>query len=95
MNTTDLPPGEVVKPASPPELNCCGNADPARSKQVAALCPDEQKEHKDCLEEIEKLFQHKFHIIGILAVSTAGITIFGMIFSMVLCCAIRNSRDML
>ncbi|KAM8976788.1 tetraspanin-2 [Pelodytes ibericus] len=76
-------------------VKCCGNENPESAKHVGSLCPDDLKEHKNCLEEIEKVFHHNFQIVGILAVTTAGITIFGMIFSMVLCCAIRNSRDML
>ncbi|XP_053562507.1 tetraspanin-2 [Bombina bombina] len=76
-------------------MKCCGNNDPQSAKNVNYLCPDEQKEHKDCLLEIEKIVHREYQIVGILAISTAGITIFGMIFSMVLCCAIRNSRDML
>ncbi|XP_044139512.1 tetraspanin-2-like [Bufo gargarizans] len=74
---------------------CCGNEDPESAKNVRNLCLEEHKEHKDCLQAIEKVVHHYFQIVGILAVATAGITIFGMIFSMVLCCAIRNSRDML
>ncbi|XP_077337759.1 tetraspanin-2 [Lithobates pipiens] len=74
---------------------CCGNADPQSVQHVRGLCLEEHKEHKNCLEEIAKVLHHSFQIVGILAVATAGVTIFGMIFSMVLCCAIRNSRDML
>ncbi|XP_040193321.1 tetraspanin-2 isoform X1 [Rana temporaria] len=74
---------------------CCGNADPESAQRVRSLCLEEHKEHKNCLEEIAKMLNHSFQIVGILAVATAGVTIFGMIFSMVLCCAIRNSREML
>ncbi|XP_075709994.1 tetraspanin-2-like [Rhinoderma darwinii] len=74
---------------------CCGIEDPKSAENLRNLCLEEHKEHKDCLQEIEKVLNHHFQIVGILAVATAGITIFGMIFSMVLCCAIRNSRDML
>ncbi|XP_069801212.1 tetraspanin-2 [Dendropsophus ebraccatus] len=74
---------------------CCGLEDPKSAEKVQNLCLEDHKEHKDCLKEIEKVLHHHFQIVGILAVATAGITIFGMIFSMVLCCAIRNSRDML
>ncbi|KAG8589634.1 hypothetical protein GDO81_006473 [Engystomops pustulosus] len=74
---------------------CCGIEDPKSAENVRSLCVDSYKEHKDCLPEIEKVLHKQFQIVGILAVATAGITIFGMIFSMVLCCAIRNSRDML
>ncbi|XP_069617819.1 tetraspanin-2-like [Ranitomeya imitator] len=74
---------------------CCGIEDPKSAENVRNLCLEGYKEHKDCLPEIEKVLYHHFQIVGILAVATAGINIFGMIFSMVLCCAIRNSRDML
>ncbi|XP_018426403.1 PREDICTED: tetraspanin-2 [Nanorana parkeri] len=76
-------------------VKCCGNEDPQSAQHVSSLCLEQHKEHKNCLEEIEKVLNQSFQIVGILAVATAGITIFGMIFSMVLCCAIRNSRDML
>ncbi|XP_063811530.1 tetraspanin-2 [Pseudophryne corroboree] len=74
---------------------CCGNEDPKSAEHVSSLCLEEYKQHKNCLEEIEKVVHHNFQIVGILAVCTAGITIFGMVFSLVLCCAIRNSSDML
>ncbi|XP_053313504.1 tetraspanin-2 [Spea bombifrons] len=77
------------------EMQCCGNQDPESVKHVGSLCHPDHQEHKDCIQEIDKQFNHAFQIVGILAITTAGITIFGMIFSMVLCCAIRNSRDML
>ncbi|XP_068121658.1 tetraspanin-2 [Hyperolius riggenbachi] len=76
-------------------VKCCGNDNPQSVQQVSSLCLEEHKEHKNCLVEIEKVLHNNFQIVGILAVATAGITIFGMIFSMVLCCAIRNSTDML
>ncbi|XP_041439654.1 tetraspanin-2 isoform X2 [Xenopus laevis] len=74
---------------------CCGTEDPASITVLKPLCSEKQQEYKNCLVEIEKTLSYYFHIVGILAIATAGITIFGMIFSMVLCCAIRNSRDML
>ncbi|XP_072282506.1 tetraspanin-2 [Pyxicephalus adspersus] len=74
---------------------CCGNENPQSAQLISSLCLEEHKEHKNCLEEIAKVLHQSFQIVGILAVATAGVTIFGMIFSMVLCCAIRNSRDML
>uniref|UniRef100_A0A8C5LLP6 Tetraspanin n=1 Tax=Leptobrachium leishanense TaxID=445787 RepID=A0A8C5LLP6_9ANUR len=76
-------------------VKCCGNHIPRSNERVAPLCQEDMKDHKDCIQEIEKVIQKDFHMVGILCITTAGITIFGMIFSMVLCCAIRNSRDML
>ncbi|XP_070601795.1 tetraspanin-2 isoform X2 [Erythrolamprus reginae] len=49
----------------------------------------------NCLTEIESLINSNLHLLGIVGIAIAGITIFGMVFSMVLCCAIRNTRDML
>ncbi|OCT94317.1 tetraspanin-2 [Xenopus laevis] len=74
---------------------CCGTEDQASITVLKPLCSEKQQEYKNCLIEIEKTLNYYFHIVGILAIATAGITIFGMMFSMVLCCAIRNSRDML
>uniref|UniRef100_A0A3B4VHJ3 Tetraspanin 2a n=1 Tax=Seriola dumerili TaxID=41447 RepID=A0A3B4VHJ3_SERDU len=37
----------------------------------------------------------KLHIIGYIGIGIAGVMIIGMIFSMVLCCAIRNSREVI
>ncbi|XP_077191121.1 tetraspanin-2 [Paroedura picta] len=73
-------------------LQCCGKESDA---QVKATCPKDIQEHKNCLEEIKILIDSKLHLVGIVGIAIAGITIFGMIFSMVLCCAIRNTRDML
>uniref|UniRef100_A0A452HDD9 Uncharacterized protein n=1 Tax=Gopherus agassizii TaxID=38772 RepID=A0A452HDD9_9SAUR len=50
---------------------------------------------RNCLHEIQNLINSNLHLVGIVGIAIAGITIFGMIFSMVLCCAIRNTRDML
>ncbi|ELK05941.1 Tetraspanin-2 [Pteropus alecto] len=50
---------------------------------------------KNCIDEIETIISVKLQLIGIVGIGIAGLTIFGMIFSMVLCCAIRNSRDVI
>uniref|UniRef100_A0A8C5U654 Tetraspanin 2 n=1 Tax=Malurus cyaneus samueli TaxID=2593467 RepID=A0A8C5U654_9PASS len=50
---------------------------------------------KNCLDEIRNVIDTNLHLVGIVGIAIAGITIFGMIFSMVLCCAIRNTRDMI
>ncbi|KAJ7408656.1 Tetraspanin-2 [Willisornis vidua] len=49
----------------------------------------------NCLVEIQNVINSKLHLVGIVGIAIAGVTIFGMIFSMVLCCAIRNTRDMI
>uniref|UniRef100_A0A8C5U6N4 Tetraspanin 2 n=1 Tax=Malurus cyaneus samueli TaxID=2593467 RepID=A0A8C5U6N4_9PASS len=51
--------------------------------------------HVNCLDEIRNVIDTNLHLVGIVGIAIAGITIFGMIFSMVLCCAIRNTRDMI
>ncbi|KAM6977105.1 tetraspanin-2-like [Aplochiton taeniatus] len=65
-------------------LNCCGTTE--------ARCPGETK---DCVSAIEEFFNNKLYIIGYVGIGIAGVMIIGMIFSMVLCCAIRNSREVL
>uniref|UniRef100_A0A3Q0RNK4 Tetraspanin 2a n=1 Tax=Amphilophus citrinellus TaxID=61819 RepID=A0A3Q0RNK4_AMPCI len=51
--------------------------------------------HKDCLTAITDFFDEKLYIIGYIGIGIAGVMIIGMIFSMVLCCAIRNSREVI
>uniref|UniRef100_H2MLB0 CD81 molecule a n=1 Tax=Oryzias latipes TaxID=8090 RepID=H2MLB0_ORYLA len=46
---------------------------------------------QSCHTSINDLFSTKIHIVGIAALVIAIIMIFEMIFSMVLCCGIRNS----
>ncbi|RXN02895.1 CD81 antigen [Labeo rohita] len=45
----------------------------------------------NCHTKIKELFSEKIYLIGIAALVVAVIMIFEMIFSMVLCCGIRNS----
>uniref|UniRef100_A0A3Q2VDD9 Tetraspanin 2a n=2 Tax=Haplochromini TaxID=319058 RepID=A0A3Q2VDD9_HAPBU len=49
----------------------------------------------DCLTAITDFFDEKLYIIGYIGIGIAGVMIIGMIFSMVLCCAIRNSREVI
>ncbi|KAG7249847.1 hypothetical protein CRUP_022899 [Coryphaenoides rupestris] len=46
-----------------------------------------------CLDAIDEVFDSKLHIIGGVGLSVAFVMMFGMIFSMLLCCAIRKSRE--
>ncbi|XP_067255559.1 CD81 molecule a isoform X1 [Chanodichthys erythropterus] len=46
---------------------------------------------QNCHTKIKDLFREKIYLIGIAALVVAVIMIFEMIFSMVLCCGIRNS----
>ncbi|XP_030076832.1 tetraspanin-2 [Microcaecilia unicolor] len=76
-------------------LNCCGKDSNENAARMEALCPPPETEHRNCIEEIQKLINSKLQIVGIVGITIAGVTIFGMIFSMVLCCAIRYTRDVL
>lgn len=73
-------------------LNCCGGS---VSDTTSALCADVPEDTPDCLTEITNFFNEKLHIIGYVGIGIAGVMIIGMIFSMVLCCAIRNSREVI
>ncbi|XP_065259901.1 tetraspanin-2 isoform X2 [Emys orbicularis] len=73
-------------------LQCCGKESEI---QVKPTCPEGIQMPKNCLDEIQNLINSNLQLVGIVGIGIAGITIFGMIFSMVLCCAIRNTRDML
>uniref|UniRef100_A0A7N5KN08 Tetraspanin-2 n=1 Tax=Ailuropoda melanoleuca TaxID=9646 RepID=A0A7N5KN08_AILME len=73
-------------------FQCCGKES---SEQVQPTCPKELLGPKNCIDEIEAIISVKLQLIGIVGIGIAGLTIFGMIFSMVLCCAIRTSRDVI
>ncbi|KAK3518160.1 hypothetical protein QTP70_033254 [Hemibagrus guttatus] len=77
-------------------LQCCG---PTGTIIDAAsdTCP--KKEGLEilvtvsCPAAIDDLFNSKMHIIGGVGIGIGLIMIFGMIFSMLLCCAVRRTRD--
>ncbi|XP_053282788.1 CD9 molecule a isoform X2 [Pleuronectes platessa] len=77
-------------------LNCCG---PTGVAEDAAkdTCPKgdllEELITKSCPDAIDDVFDSKLHIIGGVGVTIGVIMMFGMIFSMLLCCAIRKSRE--
>uniref|UniRef100_A0A8C2ZJ53 Tetraspanin 2b n=1 Tax=Cyclopterus lumpus TaxID=8103 RepID=A0A8C2ZJ53_CYCLU len=50
---------------------------------------------QDCKTSIKEFFNSKLYIIGYVGIGIAGVMIIGMIFSMVLCCAIRNTREVI
>ncbi|KAK2889529.1 hypothetical protein QQF64_028295 [Cirrhinus molitorella] len=66
-------------------LDCCKNS------ESSDPCTDDT----DCAKAIEDFFNEKLFIIGYVGIGIAGVMIIGMIFSMVLCCAIRNSREVI
>lgn len=71
-------------------LECCGS----ESSRPPNLCTEDSS-NTDCVKAIEDFFNEKLFIIGYVGIGIAGIMIIGMIFSMVLCCAIRNSREVI
>uniref|UniRef100_A0A6I8PGP8 Tetraspanin-2 n=1 Tax=Ornithorhynchus anatinus TaxID=9258 RepID=A0A6I8PGP8_ORNAN len=73
-------------------LQCCGKGSP---EHVQPTCPKELQRHKNCLVEIHSVIDAKLQLVGIVGIGIASVTIFGMISSMVLCCAIRSSRDII
>ncbi|XP_053339042.1 tetraspanin-2 [Clarias gariepinus] len=68
-------------------LNCCGTEE--------SRCSDGSQDRKTCEVAIEEFFNSKLFIIGYVGIGIAGVMIIGMVFSMVLCCAIRNSREVI
>ncbi|XP_073744824.1 CD9 antigen isoform X2 [Callorhinus ursinus] len=78
-------------------LNCCGLAGGVE-QFISDICPQQDVLStitvKPCPEAIKEVFHNKFHIIGAVGIGIAVVMIFGMIFSMILCCAIRRSREM-
>uniref|UniRef100_A0A8C1QZY1 CD81 molecule a n=1 Tax=Cyprinus carpio TaxID=7962 RepID=A0A8C1QZY1_CYPCA len=68
--------------------------DVLRSTQLIKLTQTPLKPNNNpdnCHDKIRELFSEKIYLIGIAALVVAVIMIFEMIFSMVLCCGIRNS----
>ncbi|XP_004692924.1 PREDICTED: CD9 antigen [Condylura cristata] len=78
-------------------LKCCGMSG-ALEQFISDICPEkniaESFSVKSCPEAIKEIFDNKFHIIGAVGIGIAVVMIFGMIFSMILCCAIRRNREM-
>ncbi|KAL2103785.1 hypothetical protein ACEWY4_000653 [Coilia grayii] len=67
-------------------LGCCGTK--------SSPCADSE-DTKTCDIAISDFFNNKLFIVGYVGIGIAGAMIIGMIFSMVLCCAIRNSREVI
>ncbi|XP_012674885.1 CD81 molecule a [Clupea harengus] len=78
-------------------LDCCGKDNTIVNLFTHLgndLCPGGSSvfnPSKNCHERIRSLFTDKVYLIGFAALAVAIIMIFEMIFSMVLCCGIRNS----
>uniref|UniRef100_A0A3P8Z0I5 Tetraspanin n=1 Tax=Esox lucius TaxID=8010 RepID=A0A3P8Z0I5_ESOLU len=79
-------------------LECCGKGDdsPLFTQIAGTLCPkkdlaDSLLRPQSCHQKLKDLFSEKLHLIGLAALVVAVIMIFEMIFTMVLCCGIRNA----
>ncbi|XP_068962178.1 CD9 antigen [Petaurus breviceps papuanus] len=96
MKTKESPYKETLK-AIHHALDCCGMTG-TLDQLLTDTCPTKDLVSaittKPCPEAIEEVFNNKFHIIGAVGIGIAVVMIFGMIFSMILCCAIRRNRDM-
>uniref|UniRef100_A0A1A8PY90 Tetraspanin n=1 Tax=Nothobranchius pienaari TaxID=704102 RepID=A0A1A8PY90_9TELE len=78
------------------QLNCCGPNGMAVETEKDTCPRGEPLEElivKSCPDVIEDMFNSKLHIIGGVGVTIGVVMVFGMIFSMLLCCAIRKSRE--
>ncbi|XP_068166941.1 CD81 protein-like [Antennarius striatus] len=78
-------------------LSCCGKGQGSsllthftEALGLTDICPSSGT-LVNCHQRIQELFSDKIYLIGIAALVIAVIMIFEMIFSMVLCCGIRNS----
>ncbi|NXU11787.1 CD9 protein, partial [Pardalotus punctatus] len=78
-------------------LDCCGLTG-TLEQQFMDTCPaktlSESFSVKPCPAAIDEVFKSKFNVIGAVGLGIAVMMIVGMIFSMVLCCAIRREREM-
>uniref|UniRef100_A0A1A7WUF1 Tetraspanin n=1 Tax=Iconisemion striatum TaxID=60296 RepID=A0A1A7WUF1_9TELE len=77
-------------------LNCCGPNGMAVETDKDTCPRGEPLEEliiKSCPDAIEEVFDSKLHIIGGVGITIGIVMVFGMIFSMLLCCAIRKSRE--
>ncbi|KAL0968816.1 hypothetical protein UPYG_G00272260 [Umbra pygmaea] len=79
-------------------LDCCGKTGTLEllTDAPANLCPkknlvDPLLKPQGCHQKLKELFSQKLHLIGLAALVVAVIMIFEMIFTMVLCCGIRNA----
>ncbi|KAF7229379.1 CD9 antigen isoform X2 [Nothobranchius furzeri] len=77
-------------------LDCCGPTGTVIDS-IKDICPKQEGLEiivtKSCPKAIDEVFNNKLHIIGGVGIGIGVIMIFGMIFSMILCCAIKRSRD--
>ncbi|NXG18815.1 CD9 protein, partial [Grallaria varia] len=78
-------------------LDCCGLTGTI-DQIFMETCPKktlaESITIKSCPAAIDEVFKTKFNVIGAVGLGIAVMMIIGMIFSMILCCAIRREREM-
>ncbi|XP_039375908.1 CD9 antigen [Mauremys reevesii] len=78
-------------------LNCCGMLGTV-DLLLQDTCPKKEGSEiftvTPCPAAIEEVFTSKLNVIGAVGIGIAVVMIFGMIFSMILCCAIRRTREM-
>ncbi|XP_035273169.1 CD81 antigen-like [Anguilla anguilla] len=75
-------------------LDCCGKGDALGiiTGLFQDICPKNALSMPtNCHTRLKEIFSDKLYLIGFVALVVAVIMIFEMIFSMVLCCGIRNS----
>ncbi|NP_776325.1 CD9 antigen [Bos indicus] len=96
LKNKDEPQRETLK-AIHIALDCCGLTG-VPEQFLTDTCPPknliDSLKTRPCPEAIDEIFRSKFHIIGAVGIGIAVVMIFGMVFSMILCCAIRRNRDM-
>lgn len=77
-------------------LNCCGPSS-EKFEFDQETCPGRQGLDefitKSCPDAIDEVFNSKLHIIGGVGIGIGIVMVFGMLFSMMLCCAIRKTRE--
>uniref|UniRef100_A0A9J7XR59 Tetraspanin n=1 Tax=Cyprinus carpio carpio TaxID=630221 RepID=A0A9J7XR59_CYPCA len=101
VDTSSRPAASKVLEVFHNSLNCCGKGDenPLFKTVQTSLCTEKTLQldpvisqvSSSCHTKIRELFTEKLHIIGLAALVIAVIMVFEMIFTMVLCCAIRNA----
>ncbi|XP_043980554.1 CD9 molecule a isoform X1 [Gambusia affinis] len=78
------------------ELYCCGLKG-RMEEAYPDLCPPAESLDmfiiKSCPDVIDEVFNSKLHIVGGIGITIGVIMVFGLIFTMLLCCAIRKSRE--
>ncbi|XP_053114632.1 CD9 antigen [Hemicordylus capensis] len=80
-------------------LNCCGRTGFVEAAVLDGTCPKQEDiastiKLQGCPSAITEVFSSKLNVIGAVGIGIGVVMIFGMIFSMILCCAIRRNREM-